>query len=105
MSEIIYVCKSINNKNVREGELNILRKCNKDDLCFEFGESEINLKKRYYNNEKDFEDDFKALEKLRESDKSKNNKEEVTQETTQEVEKNKDEFKGDKARKPKYNDF
>ena len=26
MSEIIYVCSSINNKNIREGELKILRK-------------------------------------------------------------------------------
>lgn len=66
MQEIIYVCKSINNKNVREGELKILRKSNKDSLCFEFGENEMFLKKRFYNNETDFENDFKKLQELKE---------------------------------------
>lgn len=66
MGEIIYVCNSINNKNVREGELKILRKSNYDKLCFEFGESEMNLKKRFYNNQADFEKDFNALLKLKE---------------------------------------
>ena len=68
MNEIIYTCKSINNKNVRQGELKILRKSKDDELCFEFGESEINLKKRFYNNEKDFEEDFNALLKLKEKE-------------------------------------
>lgn len=65
MSEIIYVCKSVNNKNVREGELKILRKSNSNELCFEFGENEMNLKKRFYDNEKDFEYDFNELTKLK----------------------------------------
>lgn len=67
MNEIIFQCKSINNKNVRNGELKILRKCDNDNLCFEFGESEMNLKKRFYDNENDFENDFEALTKLKES--------------------------------------
>lgn len=71
MNEIIYTCKSINNKNVRQGELKILRKSKDDELCFEFGESEINLKKRFYNNEKDFEEDFDALLKLKEKEEKK----------------------------------
>lgn len=66
MSEIIYVCKSTNNKNVREGELKILRKSRDNDLCFEFGANEMFLKKRFYNNEKDFKEDFENLQKLKE---------------------------------------
>lgn len=66
MSEIIYVCKSKNNKNVREGELKILRKSTNNNLCFEFGENEMFLKKRFYDNEKDFKEDFEKLQKLKE---------------------------------------
>lgn len=66
MSEIIYVCKSVNNKNVREGELKILRKSRNGELYFEFGENEMFLKKRFYNNPKDLEEDFETLQKLKE---------------------------------------
>ncbi len=69
MAEIIYVCKSINNKNVRQGELKILRKSKEENqLCFEFGENEMNIKKRFYDNAEDFEHDFNALLKLQEKD-------------------------------------
>lgn len=65
MAEIIYVCRSKNNKNVRDTELKILRK-NKDvGLCFEFGENEMNLKKRFYNDKKTFEEDFAALQEIK----------------------------------------
>lgn len=71
MSEIIYVCKSTNNKNVREGELKILRKSRDNDLCFEFGANEMFLKKRFYNNEKDFKEDFENLQNLKKQAESK----------------------------------
>lgn len=103
MSEIIYKCKSINNKNVREGELVILRKSEKDELCFEFGENEINLKKRFYNNKTDFENDFKALEKLKQSKEIKKIKEEP--EIIEEDSENKDSFKIDKTKKSKYSEY
>ena len=45
--EVIYVCDSINNKKIRQGELNILEKHEKQ-LCFEFGADEMNKKKRFY---------------------------------------------------------
>lgn len=75
MAEIIYVCKSINNKNVRDNELKILRKSHDLKLCFEFGESEINLKKRFYDNEKTFEEDFKELQKIKKELEDKQSKE------------------------------
>lgn len=66
-SEIIYVCNSTNNKNVREGELEILRKY-PEKLFFEFGESETNIKKRFYNDLETLNKDFNALLKIKESD-------------------------------------
>ena len=59
-SEIIYTCKSINNKNVREGELEILRKY-QDSLYFEFGESEMNIKRRFYKDAETLNEDYNAL--------------------------------------------
>lgn len=53
--EIVYVCHSKNNKNVRANELEILRKIEGRNY-FEFGESENNIKKRFY-------DDMTILEK------------------------------------------
>ena len=73
-SEIIYVCHSINNKNVREGELQVLRKY-EDKLYFEFGENEINVKKRYYKDKETLNKDFDTLMKMKES---KNKVKEVT---------------------------
>lgn len=63
-NEIVYVCNSINNKNVRGGELEILR-IHKDQLYFEFGENEMNIKKRFYNDLKTLNKDFDALLKLK----------------------------------------
>lgn len=67
--EIIYVCNSINNKNVRNGELKILRKIEKE-LYFEFGETEMNIKKRFYNDIETLNKDFNALKKLQEEEKN-----------------------------------
>lgn len=62
--EIIYVCDSINNKNVREGELNILEKY-EEQLYFVFGSDEMNTKKRFYNDIETLNKDFDALLKLK----------------------------------------
>ena len=76
--EIIYVCNSINNKNVREGELKILKKI-ESQLCFEFGADEMNIKKRFYNDLKTLNEDYDALVKLKEKidNKKEEKKEEV----------------------------
>lgn len=63
--EIIYVCNSINNKNIREGELNILEK-HEEQLCFIFGSDEMNTKKRFYNDVETLNKDFDALLNLKE---------------------------------------
>lgn len=63
-SEIIYVCHSVNNKNVRRGELKILRNM-EEELYFEFGEMETNIKKRFYNDKETLRKDFAALQKLK----------------------------------------
>lgn len=85
--DIIFTCKSVNNKNVRNGELKILRKSANENLCFEFGENEMNIKKRYYDNEKDFEDDFTKLSMIKEADeKEANNKKIEEKEEEKELE-------------------
>lgn len=67
--EIIFRCNSINNKNIREGELKILRK-NETGLYFEFGENEINRKKRYYKDIESLNEDYEKVLKLKaEADK------------------------------------
>ena len=81
MYEIIYVCNSVNNKNVRRGELEILRKVADNELCFEFGKDEMNLKKRFYSNKEDLEKDYNALLKLKEKESA----EEITQEVVEEI--------------------
>lgn len=85
MAEIVYKCKSKNNKNVRDNELKILRKNRTLGLCFEFGENEMNLKKRFYNNEKTFEEDFAALQKIKKDIEEKQSKD-----ANQEISKNND---------------
>ena len=62
--EIIYVCSSKNNKNVREGELNILEK-HEEQLCFYFGSDKMNIKKRFYDDIETLNKDFDALVKLK----------------------------------------
>lgn len=64
-NEIVYVCNSINNKNVRGHELKILRK-NEEELYFEFGESESNIKKRFYRNVDVLNKDYEAVERIKE---------------------------------------
>ncbi len=66
--EIIYVCNSINNKNVRSGELNILEK-HEEQLYFEFGSDKMNIKKRFYNDIETLNKDFNALLKLKNKEK------------------------------------
>lgn len=67
--EIIFKCNSINNKNIREGELKILRK-NEAGLFFEFGENEMNKKKRYYKDLESLNKDYEKVLKLKaEADK------------------------------------
>ena len=58
--EIVYSCNSINNKNVRANELRILRKF-EDSLYFEFGDSENNIKKRFYRDIETLKKDFEAV--------------------------------------------
>lgn len=74
--EIIYVCNSINNKNVRQGELNILEK-HENQLFFEFGTDEMNKKKRFYNDIETLNKDFNALMKLKNSEQVSEQVEEV----------------------------
>lgn len=84
--EIIYVCHSINNKNIRANELKILRKKEKE-LCFEFGETEKNIKKRFYKTIEELNKDFEEVEKIKEKlEKEEKNKTEVTTEVKSEVE-------------------
>ena len=87
-NEIIYTCKSINNKNIRENELNILEK-NEDGLFFVFGENRINAKKRYYNDLKTLNEDFNVLKKMQnekqlEKIKAKNNKNSLSKQLDEE---------------------
>lgn len=63
-NEIVYVCNSINNKNIRGTELKILRK-NEEQLWFEFGESESNTKRRFYRNLDVLNKDYEAVEKIK----------------------------------------
>ena len=62
--EVIYVCNSINNQRIRQGELNILEK-HENQLFFEFGSDEMNKKKRFYNDIETLNKDFDALMKLK----------------------------------------
>lgn len=75
-NEIIYVCNSINNKNVRGGELNILEK-HEEQLYFEFGSDRMNIKKRFYNDIDTLNKDFDALLKMKEKKEVKEDKEEI----------------------------
>lgn len=62
--DIVYVCNSINNKNIRGNELKILRKL-EDQLCFEFGESENNIKKRFYKDVETLNEDYSKIEEIK----------------------------------------
>lgn len=64
-TEIIFKCNSTNNQNVRANELKILEK-HPSELYFAFGESNENMKKRYYRDLETLEEDFEKLLKLKE---------------------------------------
>lgn len=74
--EIIYECNSLNNKNVRQGELNILEK-HEAQLYFEFGSDEMNKKKRFYVDVETLNKDFNNLLKLKEKEEEEIKVEEV----------------------------
>lgn len=90
-NEIVFVCKSINNKNIRAKELNILRKFD-ERLCFEFGTDEMNIKKRYYENLKTLNEDYEKVLKIKEEvEKQEEEEKKGLKEfsaTTEDVEKN-----------------
>ena len=78
--DIIFVCNSINNKNIREGELKILRKY-EDKLYFEFGANELNIKKRFYENLETLNKDFEKILKIKNDEKLYKNLEEIKETT------------------------
>lgn len=83
--EIVYVCNSKNNKNVRANELEILRKVEGRNY-FEFGESENNIKKRFYDDMKVLEKDFSEITAIKEKlKKDEEPKKEVEAEPKKEV--------------------
>jgi len=84
-NEIVYVCDSINNKNIRGTELKILRK-NEKELWFEFGESENNIKRRFYRNLDVLNKDYEAVEKIKEKLEVKSTGEVTTEVTSSSVE-------------------
>lgn len=63
-TEIVFVCNSTNNKNVRANELKVLEKY-PDELYFVFGENNINIKKRHYKDLKTLNDDYNSLLKIK----------------------------------------
>jgi hypothetical protein len=62
--DVVFTCNSINNKNVRGNELKILRKI-EEELCFEFGETENNVKRRFYKDLETLNKDFEQVEKIK----------------------------------------
>lgn len=84
-NEIIYTCKSINNKNVREGELEILRK-HESALYFEFGENEMNIKRRFYKDSETMNEDFNALMMIKNGETKAVIEEPKVEEAIQEIE-------------------
>lgn len=63
-TEIIFVCNSVNNKNVRANELKILEK-HPEELYFIFGENNVNTKKRYYKDLETLNKDYNELLKIK----------------------------------------
>lgn len=104
--EIVFECRSINNKNIRNKELKILRKF-EDKLYFEFGEDESNIKKRFYRDVKTLNEDFEELEKIKEKiekeikEKAEKVKDNITEEIVEVKEKKTDIFKKTKNVKKK----
>lgn len=65
--EVIFECNSVNNKKIRRGELKFLEK-HEEALYFMFGESQSNMKKRYYNTLEELREDYAKVEKLKEEE-------------------------------------
>ena len=63
-TEIIFICNSVNNKNVRANELKILEK-HPEELYFIFGENNVNTKKRYYKDLETLNKDYNELLKIK----------------------------------------
>lgn len=82
--EVIYVCNSINNQRIRQGELNILEK-HENQLFFEFGSDEMNKKKRFYNDIETLNKDFDALMKLKNGEQTSEQTSEQISEQFEEV--------------------
>ncbi len=68
--EVIFECNSINNKKIRSGELKFLEK-HEEGLYFMFGESQVNMKKRYYNTLEELREDYAKVEALKKEEDSK----------------------------------
>ena len=83
--EVIYVCNSINNQKIRQGELNILEK-HENQLFFEFGSDEMNKKKRFYNDVETLNKDFEKLMELKK--KEEGEKENKTVKLVEEINEN-----------------
>lgn len=83
--EVIYVCNSINNQRIRQGELNILEK-HENQLFFEFGSDEMNKKKRFYNDVETLNKDFEKLMELKK--KEEEEKENKTVKLVEEINEN-----------------
>lgn len=83
-NEIVFVCNSVNNRNVRGNELVILRK-NEDQKYFEFGENENNIKKRFYKDLGTLNKDFEEVSKIKEN-LNKQVNEQVSEQESEQVE-------------------
>lgn len=82
--DIVFVCNSINNKNIRGNELKILRKV-EDQLYFEFGDIENNVKKRFYKDLDTLNNDFEKVCKIKEKLEKEVEAPEEIEETLEEV--------------------
>ena len=100
--DIVFVCNSVNNKNVRGNELEILRKV-EDQLYFEFGETENNVKKRFYKDLGTLNSDFEKLNQIKEDLEKKATIEEAEEKVSVEgPEEVKEEEKEDVFKKTRY---
>ena len=75
-TEIVYVCHSKNNKNIRANELNILEK-HPDELYFIFGENNVNAKKREYDDLETLNKDYEEVKKIKQKLESKNDRKNI----------------------------
>lgn len=69
--DVIYECRSVNNKRVRGNELEMLEK-RPDELCIIIGENFKNTKKRIYKDIETLNQDYSELEKIKKNLENKN---------------------------------